>query len=982
MKQLIIFITFLAWFIMPARAKDVYMYSYFVGERSGLHLAYSYDGLKWTALNNNKPILAPTVGKDKLMRDPSIVQGPDGMFHMVWTSSWHERIIGYAESPDLIHWSKQRAIPVMKDEPTALNCWAPELYYDEPTKTYYIIWATTIPGRHSPVASTEEEKQWNHRIYYTKTKDFRTFTKTKIFFNPDFNVIDAAMVKDPVTKEIIMVLKNENSLPAEKNIRITRTKSLSKPFPTKVSAPITGNYWAEGPSPLFIGDKLYVYFDKYTSGCFGAVCSADHGKTWTDISDKVTFPRGIRHGTAFKVDEKVLENILHNREVTWDSQSLMMGGHRVVPVMGEIHYSRVPANEWAREVHKMKMGGVTMIACYVFWNHIEEQEGQFDWSGQRNLRHFLEICKQEDLPVILRLGPFCHGEVRNGGIPDWVIKSGVRTRSEDPRFLQMVEALYRQIFTQVQGLQWKDGGPVVAAQFDNEYSGRASYLLTLKKIARQIGFDLPFYTRTGWPQLKDAMPYGEMIPLFGDYADGFWDRSLKETAGNYWQAFHFRPSRANENIGSEQIDYNKIGKEKGEKGKDGSYPYFTCELGGGMMTSYHRRVYMYPEDAYAMATVKLGSGSNLLGYYMYHGGTNPEGKLTYLNENQKTLATNYNDLPVKTYDFQAPLGEFGQINPHFYMLRRLHLFMHDFGELLAPMKAVFPSDAVFKKGDNSKLRWDYRTKDGSAFVFVNNYERLQHLTAKKNVQFSVNGITFPQKPMTITAGEIAIFPVNIQLGDIHVKYATAQLMAKRKTDNGHTAFYFFQPTSEPCEFCLNGKMMKNVQPNSKKTIFKAGMSDIYLLTARQAEMFDLDSSFQTPKDPQLVNFKKIKEAVGQRTITIGVNKVAEEPVDSDFNKAAVYKIDLSAIKDITKGRKILDIEYQGDVARLYADGEFIDDNFYNGRHFQYGLWRLPKDCKQLELRILPIQKNMPVYFPREADTSLGEKVKAVTVVNE
>ena len=356
------------------------------------------------------------------------------------------------------------------------------------------------------------------------------------------------------------------------------------------------------------------------------------------------------------------------QSVKWDSQSLFFDGKRVVPIMGEIHYSRIPAEEWKQELQKMKAGGVTIIANYVFWNHVEEEEGIFNWSGQRSLRHFLELCKEEGLPVVLRIGPFCHGEARGGGIPDWIVaRKDIQLRTEDPKFLHYIEALYRQIYTQAQGLLWKDGGPVVACQFDNEYGGEGSYLVALKRIAQKIGFDLPFYTRTGWPELKSPVPYGEMIPLYGDYADGFWDRSLEETTGNYWRAFNFNTFRKPTAIATEQLKNQKLETAEGEE----LYPYFTCELGGGMMTSYHRRIYIYPEDAYSLAIVKLGSGSNLLGYYMYHGGTNPEGK-TYLNEMQRTPYTNWNDLPVKTYDFQAPLGEFGQKNPHYYTLRKLH----------------------------------------------------------------------------------------------------------------------------------------------------------------------------------------------------------------------------------------------------------------------------------------------------------------------
>ena len=284
-------------------------------------------------------------------------------------------------------------------------------------------------------------------------------------------------------------------------------------------------------------------------------------------------------------------------EVKWDKYSLIIDGQRVMPVMGEIHYSRVPAEEWGCEVRKMKEGGVTMIATYVFWNHIEEQEGIFRWDGQRSLRAFLEVCRQEQMPVILRLGPFCHGEVRNGGIPDWMFAKGCRLREENATFLGYVETLYRQIFTQVQGLQWKDGGPVIDAQFDNEYRGRGEYLMALKKIALQVGFDLPFYTRTGWPALRTPVPYGEMIPLYGDYADGFWDKEVKEGVGNYYKAFNFKAFRSSTAIGTDLLGKQEAKLNTGDE----QYPYFTCELGGGMATAYHRRPYVYPEDAYSMA---------------------------------------------------------------------------------------------------------------------------------------------------------------------------------------------------------------------------------------------------------------------------------------------------------------------------------------------------------------------------------------------
>ena len=649
-----------------------------------------------------------------------------------------------------------------------------------------------------------------------------------------------------------------------------------------------------------------------------------------------------------------------NREVKWDRHSLMIDGRRVCPVMGEVHYSRIPADEWPAEVRKMKEGGVTIIATYIFWNHVEEQEGIFRWDGQRNLRRFIEVCQQEQLPVVLRLGPFCHGEVRNGGIPDWVFTKGCKTRDENPVFLGLVERLYRQIFTQVQGLQWKDGGPVMAAQFDNEYRGRGEYLMALKQIATRIGFDLPFYTRTGWPELATPVPFGEMLPLYGDYADGFWERSIEETAGNYYKAFNFKAFRSSTAIATEQLGEQKERLNKGDE----QYPYFTCELGGGMMAAYHRRPYIYPEDAYSMAIVKLGSGSNLLGYYMYHGGTNPEG-LTYLNETQRTIATNYNDLPVKTYDFQAPLNEFGQKNPQYYMLRKLHLFMQDWGDVLAPMEASFPCKQDIEKGDDSFLRWAVRSKDGSGFIFVNNYERLQNLSAKKGVRLEACGVRLPQ--LTIPAGAICIFPVNIE----GIKFATAQLIAKRDGK-----IYLEQIKGIPTTLAIGNKVLKNLKAKGPETpVYK----NYYLLTSEQAGCLFMEEDAHPGIAIKAPIINKVKEAGALRPITMGVNKAAEEPLDEDFEHAAVYTIDLPEVS--VEGR-LLNIDYRGDVARLYVNGQLIDDNFYYGRPFQYALWRLPKGCRQLELRILPLQKDMPVYFPREADTTPGEEVKQITIINQ
>jgi hypothetical protein len=284
---------------------EVYMFSYFMGNgEDGLHLAFSNDGLKWEALIDNKSYLTPTVGDDKLMRDPCIIVGPDGKFHMVWTVSWKEKGIGYATSEDLIHWSEQKFIPVMAHEPTAKNCWAPEIFWDENSNQYLIFWSTTIPGRFPETEKTGDDK-YNHRMYYVTTKDFISFSETKLFYDQGFNVIDGTLIKD--NGKYILFLKDETRTPPQKNIRIAASNQLTGNY-SNPTQPITGDYWAEGPTPIKIGDWWIVYFDKYIDHKMGAVRSKDL-KNWEDISEQISFPEGTRHGTVFKVSPQIVENL-------------------------------------------------------------------------------------------------------------------------------------------------------------------------------------------------------------------------------------------------------------------------------------------------------------------------------------------------------------------------------------------------------------------------------------------------------------------------------------------------------------------------------------------------------------------------------------------------------------------------------------------------------------------------------------------------
>ncbi|MEK9852196.1 MAG: glycoside hydrolase family 43 protein [Flavobacteriaceae bacterium] len=281
------------------------MFSYFKNNgEDGLHLAYSIDGLKWEALKNDESFLVPELSNDKLMRDPCIIKGPDGKFHMVWTISWTEKGIGYANSLDLINWSEQKFIPVMEHEKLTKNSWAPELIYDKKNEQYLIFWASTVSDKYTETEN-QSEGNWNHRMYFTTTKDFINFSETKIFLEPGFNVIDATISN--YDSSYFMVIKDETYLPeAKKTLHILFSDNLYD-WDVTISDAISWS-WVEGPTITKINDDWVIYFDQYKKGSFGAITSSNLLK-WEDISEEIKLPNGIRHGTIFKVSKSVISKI-------------------------------------------------------------------------------------------------------------------------------------------------------------------------------------------------------------------------------------------------------------------------------------------------------------------------------------------------------------------------------------------------------------------------------------------------------------------------------------------------------------------------------------------------------------------------------------------------------------------------------------------------------------------------------------------------
>jgi hypothetical protein len=496
---------------------------------------------------------------------------------------------------------------------------------------------------------------------------------------------------------------------------------------------------------------------------------------------------------------------------------LTRDGQPWFPVMGEFHYSRYPASEWEQEILKMKAGGIQVISTYVFWIHHEEVEGEFDWTGQRNLRRFVQLCGKHGLYVWMRIGPWDHGEVRNGGLPDWLLAK-TAVRQNDPAYLNYVSRFFQQIGHQVNDLFWKDGGPIIGVQLENEYSARGpgkgeEHILRLRQIAREVGLDAPFYTVTGWDGA--VIPSRDVLPVFSGYPDGFWWRSLSERppSPNYF----FTKIRCQENVGENLTSLHPEIDALDEK-----YPFLTSEMGGGMELAYHRRPLMTADDTAAMELVKLGVGVTMYGYYMFHGGTNPEGKRTTLQESQTTGYPN--DLPLKSYDFQAPLGEFGEPHSSFGVLKTFHLFLNDFGAQLAPMTPYFPARVPGSLHDIETPRVSARLQGGHGFLFINNYQRTYPLPKHPNFQLQLKlpekTITVPRRPLTIPSGMYTFWPVNLALGHHVLRYATAQLLCRLSAEN---TYVFFAWPHTPAQFAFEEDNAGSIEASDAHIERQAGI---------------------------------------------------------------------------------------------------------------------------------------------------------------
>lgn len=626
------------------------------------------------------------------------------------------------------------------------------------------------------------------------------------------------------------------------------------------------------------------------------------------------------------------------------------GGRPWIGVMGEYHFSRDKRERWRAELAKMKAGGVGIVATYLFWIYHEETEGAYDFSGDLDIRAFVLECAAQGLDVMLRLGPWAHGECRNGGFPDWLPAKGFRLRESNPGYMRYARAWYEHVFAQVKGLMYKDGGPVIGVQIENELVDDAQHLLDLKRLAQDVGFDVPLYTVTGWNSRYGArIPVDEVLPVFGAYAEAPWASDLRPQPLSHHYAFD--PVRNDSAVG---VDLLRDRDADGWRLPYERYPFAMCELGSGLQSTHHRRISVSAMDAYAMALVKMGCGNNLQGYYMYHGGTNRIGARSTLQESR---ATGYpNDLPILNYDFQTCLSQYGEARTRYGLLNLLHLFVADFGDRLAPMRHV-PARTFVPCTDTARLRCCLRADGRSGFVFVNHYQRRARLADVFGARLCALGEELP--PIDVRGGKAFFFPIGMELTGARLRWATAQPVC-RVGD----AFFFAQVDGIPACYRLE------LPGGERRTVcaqagfgggFEAGGSRIVTLRWEQAaflrklggeayvgegcNLYLLDGELSAIEEGSFAYRKWTGDGFACEAVTRDFTPAAltVEEAREPFEPPYACELCLSGPCErrwlrltVSSAQGFVTLGGEYDVAQIYADGELVADNFFDGKP-----WRVP-----------------------------------------
>lgn len=657
---------------------------------------------------------------------------------------------------------------------------------------------------------------------------------------------------------------------------------------------------------------------------------------------------------------------------SYNSEYLTCNGSPILPIMGEFHFSRYPEKEWRSALENMKLGGVEIAATYVFWIHHEEAEGEWDFSERRNLKAFLNCCREVGMKVWLRIGPWAHGECRNGGFPDWLVEKEKRgklsLRTDDPQYLKYVDIFFTKIAEQADGYMHKDGGPVIGIQIENEYGHAGgpsdreegmAHMRTLRVMAEKKGLTAPYFSATGWGGAY--VPEG-FLPVLGGYVDAPWANHTHELAAS--ENFLFQPFHDDANIAS---DFSE--GQSGFTFDAAEFPYLTAELGGGLQVTAHRRTYPYPEDIEAQTICMLGAGANLIGYYMYHGGVNPDGKYSTLQESK---ATGYaNDLPVKSYDFQTCLRENGLPSESYYRLRKHHAFIKNTEELLAPAKAYLPENIPGPAGaeDMETLRAAFRYNEAAdcGFLFINNHQRKRKMTEKRitpeaPLKFAVPSGEGEKKQIVfdrlcVRTDAILVLPYNLP---VVIQGEELRLCRTNASFLGcFGEIYYFYTEEDPEDVYFEWSDGKD----------HAGAAKI--LTTHDAEHFLYTGDEDGGKVSLLPDLKFTEAGEVQMKDT----GQAAESIQNVYGRTEpeVYELTLKYGKrpaDTLTEDVWLELDFGGDCARLYQDGKLLDDWFSNGELWRVALKRYGYPTK-LTLELDPFKPDVYYDLPPKRENRLA-----------
>ncbi len=634
-------------------------------------------------------------------------------------------------------------------------------------------------------------------------------------------------------------------------------------------------------------------------------------------------------------------------------------GEPFLPVMGEMHITRCERGGWRDRILKLKAQGIQIISSYLMWIHHEFYEGSFDFSGGRDIRTFVEMCKDEGLYVALRIGPWISSECRGGGLPDWIYDKEIQIRTNDEQYLFFVRRWYRAIYEEIKDLLFENGGNIIIVQFDNELVGNPEHIRTLRIIANEIGITAPLYTATGWCVTGGAiLPKRDVIPMFGGYSEKPWDKGIKDI--KFYAHFNFSHIRNAADVGDDVIDPTDIVCNI----EYDKYPYSMCEMGMGGNTAKHRRPYISAEDNYAFAITKLGSGCNLVGYYMSCGGKNPIIDGTTLNfDNRQNKSANI--YPIFNYDFQASLREHGNCTRTHRKNKIIHYFLHDFGNRLAVMQPKLQIDKL-SHDDKTHLRYAMRIdKDGGGYIFVNHHCHNLPLEPIYNVRFEVKegAAPIPANPIDITEDDAFFFPFDQDFGGTRFSCITAQPICCAE----NTVFFKKIKGVEPIFYTAAGDTIQASVGKESGFVY-SGVRFIVLGDEEAECLYRFDERIYIGDGCDLVfesgevlpvgfalgryfvyeggSFTPVAAGVDLPLATLKIQEVESPDIDK------CYQYELFLNRDYTDGKNgewhtverrikyyeiyvdnkngYVHIDFSADSAQLYYDGVMCDDCFYSG----------------------------------------------------